>query len=451
MIMKDQWFKILSVSIITIYSSSCALNEATPIWLEQNTEMAIKQRIISDFSLTIPQAKDKLVELYPNITESDIDNYIANKYLEVMEINGELRMHRKSPGNLKLLCPELRGEWNGRGADATTEEIFWVDSIVDITQGDGSISNEKYVKYKFSIDVPKHDFLIGDTLKVWMPLPIESDRQRNVNVLSSIPQKYEVSIGKSVHNTIYFEIPILETTDSIIHFEYIGEYNVAAQFFMPEYIEKNILPYDTSSVLYKKYTSIELPHIIRLDSLANNVVGKEKNPYKQSELVYDYIVKNYPWAGAREYSTIECLPQYVLNENHGDCGQVALLYISLMRTLGVPARWESGWMLHPGQKNLHDWAEVYFEGIGWVPVDPSFGRYIKANNKVTQKFYSTGMDQYRFATNSGVCGQLYPQKKFLRSETVDFQVGEVECSKGNLFYPGWKKRLEILETKYINN
>ena len=167
--------------------------------------------------------------------------------------------------------------------------------------------------------------------------------------------------------------------------------------------------------------------------------------------MYNYIITKYPWAGAREYSSIECIPQFVLAENHGDCGQVALLYISIMRTLGVPARWESGWMLHPGQKNLHDWAEVYFEGVGWVPVDPSFGRYIGAENKATQKFYSTGMDQYRFATNIGVCGQLYPTKKYLRSETVDFQMGEVECSKGNLFYPGWKKKLEIIESKYVNN
>ena len=60
------------------------------------------------------------------------------------------------------------------------------------------------------------------------------------------------------------------------------------------------------------------------------------------------------------------------------------------------------------------------------------------------------MDQYRFATNIGICGELYPPKKYIRSETIDFQVGEVECSKGNLFYPGWRKRLEILETKYID-
>ena len=436
---------------IIFLSISCASKETRyPVWLENDAELAIQQRTVSDFSLSMSQAQENLVELYPNITQSDINRYIEQKYLEVKVIDGEKRMHRKSPGNLKLLCPEIRGDWNGRGSDATTKEILWVDSIIKSSKGDGSVSNEKVVKYRFVIDVPKHDFLIGDTLRVWMPLPIESERQRNIKILSSIPQEYEVSTGKSLHNTIYFETPVLETLDSIIHFEYIGEYNVAAQYYSPEYIEQKLKPYDVSSELYVKYTSMELPHIIRLDSLARSIVGDEKSPFKQSELVYDYIIKKYPWAGAREYSTIECIPQYVLDENHGDCGQVALLYISLMRTLGVPARWESGWMLHPEQKNLHDWAEVYFDGIGWVAVDPSFGRYTNSQNKFIQNYYSTGMDQYRFATNIGICGELYPPKKYIRSETIDFQVGEVECSKGNLFYPGWRKRLEILETKYID-
>ena len=84
-----------------------------------------------------------------------------------------------------------------------------------------------------------------------------------------------------------------------------------------------------------------------------------------------------------------------------------------MRTLGVPARWESGWMMHPGEVNYHDWAEVYFEGVGWVPVDVSFGRYDNASGPRARKFYSTGIDAYRMAANSGVCGPLLPAKRRL--------------------------------------
>ena len=65
-------------------------------------------------------------------------------------------------------------------------------------------------------------------------------------------------------------------------------------------------------------------------------------------------------------------------------------------------------MLHPGEKNLHDWAEVYFEGVGWVPVDVSFGRYTPSSNPDIVGFYSHGMDAHRLAANHTVCGDFYP-------------------------------------------
>ncbi len=443
-----KFIPIISSGLLML--SSCTETKVTdnPVWLENDSLAAIESRTRSDFSLTMEQAQQQIKELYPNVTNEDIERFISQKALEVKVIDGQRMMHRKSPRNLKLLSTEIGGEWSGRGFDALPNDMALVDSITSVSKAEGDKCCEMYVKYRFSVDVPRHDFLLGDTLKVWVPLPIESARQSNVKILSA-SHDYVRSTDKSVHNTIYFATPVNESSDSIIHFEYVGEYNVAAQYFGPDYIIKNIKPYDTESDLYKNYTCVELPHIVKFDSLAHEIVGDEKCPFRQSELVYDYIVKNFPWAGAREYSTIECLPQYVIDEKHGDCGQVALLYISIMRTLGVPARWESGWMLHPGQVNLHDWAEVYFEGIGWVPVDASFGRYKSCKNPASVNFYSTGMDQYRFATNLGINGTLYPAKKFVRSETVDFQMGEVECSKGNLFYPGWKKKFEILEMNYV--
>ena len=48
-----------------------------------------------------------------------------------------------------------------------------------------------------------------------------------------------------------------------------------------------------------------------------------------------------------------------------------------------------------------------------------------------------------------VCGPLYPAKKFVRSETVDFQVGEVETNRANLFYPAWDSNLEIISIEPI--
>ena len=112
-------------------------------------------------------------------------------------------------------------------------------------------------------------------------------------------------------------------------------------------------------------------------------------------MVYNWISRAFPWAGAREYSTLANIPQYVLDNGHGDCGQVGLLYITLVRSLGIPARWESGWVINPGDEGWHDWAETYYEGVGWVPTDPSFGR--GTMDTPLENYYTTGIDGARQA------------------------------------------------------
>lgn len=410
--------------------------QSLPKWLEPDSMYAISYRIDRDFPYTIDDLRKKL----PDLPEATFQRYVREGYLESLEVNGVQKFHRKAPGNYKLLAPELSG-FKGRGSTASPKRIAYVDSVIAESRGDGVPMGGHRVTFRFSIDVPTVDALRGDTLRVWMPVPMTTTRQPEVKILSSFPENGIVSTtDRSVHNTIYFTQPV---GDKSTHFEYTATYVAKPQYFSPEYIRKNIRPYDKNSELYKKYTTFEGPNIVKTP-LAYTIVGNEKDPYRCSEMVYDYIIANFPWAGAREYSTIPCIPEYVCKTGHGDCGQVAMLYISIMRTLGIPARWESGWMIHPGEVNLHDWAEVYFEGVGWVPVDASFGRYTSSPNVATQKFYSTGMDKWRMAANTGINGAFYPEKRFIRSETVDSQMGEVESSRGNLFYPGWNMNFEII-------
>lgn len=432
-----------TLPVIAVFGvSAFYANAENPIWLESDSLAAINSRILSDFSITWEDGVKIFHDRY-GIDEATLADWEKKHYIETKTIDGVKRIHRKSPGNAKLLNPDLNGGWKYRGESASDARISYVDSVLAYVDGKLPEGIAHKVHYKFIIDVPYNEALKDDTLRVWMPYPFESARQSDIRLISTSQPNYVLSGDKSIHSSIYFEKPVTEGEDS--HFECEVEFINKGQYFSPEFILSNIKPYNTESEEYKRYTSVEPPHIIRDENLARKIVGDETNPYLQSELVYDYIIKHYPWAGAREYSTISCIPEYVIREGHGDCGQVSLLYISLMRSLGVPARWESGWMLHPGEKNLHDWAEVYFEGVGWVPVDVSFGRYTRAKDPRVPNFYSTGMDAHRLAANHGVSGAFFPPKKYVRSETVDAQLGEVESTRGNLFYPGWDQSLKIIE------
>ena len=130
---------------------------------------------------------------------------------------------------------------------------------------------------------------------------------------------------------------------------------------------EDVRPYDKTAPLYKEYTAEREKHIVfspRLRELAARLTAGETNPYLKAKRIFCWINDNFPWASAREYSTIENIPEYVLDNRHGDCGQVSLLFITLCRISGIPAHFQSGFMMHPRAWNLHDWAEVYFEGVG---------------------------------------------------------------------------------------
>lgn len=65
-----------------------------------------------------------------------------------------------------------------------------------------------------------------------------------------------------------------------------------------------------------------------------------------------------------------------LRDGAGVCQDHAHVFISAVRSLGVPARYVSGYLLsggdEPSEAN-HAWAEVWIEDLGWVGFDPANG------------------------------------------------------------------------------
>jgi transglutaminase-like putative cysteine protease len=69
----------------------------------------------------------------------------------------------------------------------------------------------------------------------------------------------------------------------------------------------------------------------------------------------------------------------VLAERRGVCQDFAHLLIGLCRSLGLPARYVSGYLYDPDQSSeailaSHAWAEVFLEERSWLGLDPTHGR-----------------------------------------------------------------------------
>lgn len=87
----------------------------------------------------------------------------------------------------------------------------------------------------------------------------------------------------------------------------------------------------------------------------------------------------------------EPLRDFLAGSRRGNAALYATAAVEALRARGIPARYVEGYYLSaaaaarsgPGAvslsgRNAHAWAEVYFDGIGWLPVDATPGYYYDA-------------------------------------------------------------------------
>ncbi|MBP1468392.1 transglutaminase family protein [Candidatus Chloroploca sp. M-50] len=85
--------------------------------------------------------------------------------------------------------------------------------------------------------------------------------------------------------------------------------------------------------------------------------------------VFDYDV---------EQTTVESPIDVALNSRRGVCQDFAHIMIALVRLLGVPCRYVSGYLFHrvedhdrSEQDATHAWLEALLPGLGWIGFDPT--------------------------------------------------------------------------------
>lgn len=242
--------------------------------------------------------------------------------------------------------------------------------------------------------------------------------------------------------SLYVEKPALEREPT--RFKVTFEYT-ASGFHQP-IDPAQVRPVSTNLTELAPFLVEQPPHFVfsdELKKLSREIVGQETNSYLRARRLFQWVDEHIPWAGAREYSTLDSLTDYVLRCRHGDCGIQTTLFMTLCRFNGIPARWESGWTTGP-DKNMHDWCEIYLAPYGWVPVDVSYGLVISENER-EKWFYLGGIDSYRMVVNTDFQQPLYPAKMFFRSEIIDFQRGEVEWRGGNLYFDQWDWDFQVEE------
>ncbi|MDZ7295302.1 MAG: transglutaminase domain-containing protein [candidate division KSB1 bacterium] len=402
------------------------------------------ERIRKDFTTTRNEVLEQIRLYIPTATEADLVRWEEARALESMVIDGQKWYFARAASNLFRLDKEARRiklDYDKKHGLMKKPAYVYEEDAAAIIQASETLGTRlvkpKRFRITYTLSVHADAVPPGEVIRAWLPYPREGNRRQQQIVLESAsPSNYLIADNERyLQRTIYFEQKATAGKPTVFRYT----------FSFTSYAEYNgidparVQPYDTSSALYKENTREVPPHIVFTDELraiSKQIVGNESNPYLKAKRIFAWVDQWVPWAGAREYSTIRNIPMYAYRERHGDCGMQTLLFMTLARMNGIPVHWQSGYEMMPGQESMHDWCEMYLEPYGWVLVDQSYG--LKESKDERVRWFCLGnTDPYRWIVNDDFSQPLYPAKIYPRSETVDFQRGEVEWRGGNLYFDTW--------------
>ncbi|MBN2574703.1 MAG: transglutaminase domain-containing protein [Deltaproteobacteria bacterium] len=131
-----------------------------------------------------------------------------------------------------------------------------------------------------------------------------------------------------------------------------------------------IPPYDTSAPDYARYTGPRGVYVdpdnATIGMIADSLASGNPDVLTYARAAYEHVASHYqylnPNTGLHPLSEI-------LAAGGGDCGNLASIYVSLLRHRGIPARHLVA--VRP-DGSYHVWADFLVAGYGWVPVDVTY-------------------------------------------------------------------------------
>lgn len=427
---------------------------SSPARKEIEFELDRLERIRKDYPFTKEKFFSVLQAAVRDLTRKEFEQWIAEGRFDTREIDGEQRFMVTSVSNLFFRYAELNPRRMPPKDNAKRDLANW-ETCVAIKQAARKEKSPYVLPKRFdavmTVTVKSGVVPEGEMVRAWLPIPRQYPFQTGfVLEKTSSPIKHmddELSPIRSL------QLEQLAAKDLPTRFEIAYEYTAYGVSFDVQ--PGKVTPANRNDPALKPFLA-EAPHIVftpKVRELSKQILAGETNAAVQAKKFYDWIAENIKYSFALEYSTIRNISDYCLTKGYGDCGQEALLFMTLCRLNGIPARWQSGWNLFPGSETIHDWCEIYLEPYGWMPVDPYKGiwamRYATTltpeQRREARDFYFGGLDYYRMTANSDHNQELTPAKKTFRSDTVDFQRGELEWGTNNIYFDQFNYDLKIKE------
>ncbi|MCL2066228.1 MAG: IPT/TIG domain-containing protein [Treponema sp.] len=276
--------------------------------------------------------------------------------------------------------------------------------VFDISGRPGSraFRDKRSYTISYSVDIKILEATRPNTLYLWVPQPVTSPSQRNVNLISTSG----IPFIENYRGTSLYKLDNLNTgASSQINLSYqVDVYSQEAA------VNPQLIRLDERSPLdaYTQSSPLIPSDNPRIKSQVDAILGRERNPYTRARLIYEWFI--------REMTITESLPQAqanwpvsatdIMENKQTDTYTAALLFCAMSRAAGLPSIPTAGVLISRDQHTMrHYWAEIWINGFGWLPVDPAMGAgavgadFISRQNSAS--FYFGGLDNMRIIFSRG--------------------------------------------------
>lgn len=180
--------------------------------------------------------------------------------------------------------------------------------------------------------------------------------------------------------------------------------------------------------------------------LGSSLAANRQGNWSKSRAIYNYVIDKFSFDENSEGQSVE---KYI-SSNSADSLGYALLFTSIARAAGIPAR-PVGGILVPDDLGARPWwwSEIWINGIGWIPVDPALGD--SPGGMGLPKFEENPADYYfgalegkHIAFSRGILDSsaLQPEPRLRRAENFytlqgayEELSGKLESYRSNWFVP----------------
>ncbi len=228
--------------------------------------------------------------------------------------------------------------------------------------------------FTYEAHVPANPDSKGET-RLWMPLP-QSDEHQSIRKLS-IESLVAHKVDKEHEYGNSYAVFTPTAAETSAGYSATLRFEVTRREYARDLKATGAPARPAKEAMLKRYLEPDkmVPLNATIAELARTQTEGVTEPIEKARRIYNYVASTMRYDKSGDgWGRGDAM--WACDSKRGNCTDFHSVLIGMMRSSGIPARFEIGFPLPESKaqgdiSGYHCWAEFYIDGIGWVPVDAS--------------------------------------------------------------------------------